>query len=73
MASFIPSSPSLLLMLQNTQMNNTRLEMYGRAYQWLIMGPSRKEWWNVSDTDCTVDELKQALESTITTDLLPLS
>lgn len=47
--------------------------MYGRAYQWLIMGPSRKEWWNVNDTDCSIDELKQALESTITTDLLPLS
>lgn len=50
-----------------------RLEMYGRAYQWLIMGPSRKEWWNVTDTDCTVEELKTALEFTITTDLLPLS
>ncbi|KAG5671522.1 hypothetical protein PVAND_001716 [Polypedilum vanderplanki] len=50
-----------------------RLEMYGRAYQWLIMGPSRKDWWKVNDTDCTVDELKQALESTIATDLLPLS
>lgn len=50
-----------------------RLEMYGRAYQWLIMGPSRKEWWNVTDTDCTVEELKIALEFTITTDLLPLS
>lgn len=47
--------------------------MYGRAYQWLIMGPSRKEWWNVNDTDCTVDELKTALEYTIITDLLPLS
>ncbi|CAH1727931.1 unnamed protein product [Chironomus riparius] len=50
-----------------------RLEMYGRAYQWLIMGPSRKDWWKVNDTDCTLDELKQALESTIATDLLPLS
>lgn len=52
---------------------NIRLEMYGRAYQWLIMGPTRKEWWNVSDTDCTIEELKTALEFTITTDLLPLS
>lgn len=50
-----------------------RLEMYGRAYQWLIMGPSRKEWWNVSDTDCTIEELKTALEFTIIADLLPLS
>jgi hypothetical protein len=47
--------------------------MYGRSYQWLIMGTTRKEWWNASDTDCTVDELKLALETAITTDLLPLS
>lgn len=50
-----------------------RLEMYGRAYQWLIMGTYTHEWWNVSDTECTVDELKIVLESIITTDLLPLS
>lgn len=50
-----------------------RLEMYGRAYQWLIMGTYKSEWWNVSDTECTVDEIKQALENTIVTDLLPLS
>lgn len=37
------------------------------------MGPSRKEWWNVSDTDCSIEELKTALEYTIATDLLPLS
>jgi len=46
--------------------------MYGRAYQWLIMGTYTTEWWNVS-TDCSPDELKTALESTIMTDLLPLS
>lgn len=49
------------------------MEMYGRAYQWLIMGTYKAEWWNVSDTECTVDELKLALEATIVTDLLPLS
>lgn len=47
--------------------------MYGRSYQWLIMGTTRKEWWNASDTECTVEELKMALETAITTDLLPLS
>lgn len=49
-----------------------RLEMYGRSYQWLIMGTYSVEWWNVT-SDCTQDELVTALESTILTDLLPLS
>ena len=47
--------------------------MYGRSYQWLTMGTFGNEWWEVNDTDCTVDQVKLALESTILTDLLPLS
>lgn len=51
-----------------------RLEMYGRSYQWLIMGTYSQEWWQKNDTiDCTPEELKKALEATILTDLLPLS
>ncbi|XP_055677192.1 gamma-aminobutyric acid type B receptor subunit 2 isoform X2 [Lutzomyia longipalpis] len=49
-----------------------RLEMYGRSYQWLIMGTYNAEWWNTS-ADCNQEELQTALESTIMTDLLPLS
>jgi hypothetical protein len=49
------------------------VEMYGRAYQWLIMGTYENAWWNISDTECTVEEIKKALESTVITDLLPLS
>ncbi|XP_066144261.1 gamma-aminobutyric acid type B receptor subunit 2 isoform X2 [Euwallacea fornicatus] len=52
-----------------------RLDMYGRKYQWLIMGTYRFAWWKENDPDlnCTLDELETALEQTILTDLLPLS
>ncbi|XP_055633199.1 gamma-aminobutyric acid type B receptor subunit 2 isoform X2 [Toxorhynchites rutilus septentrionalis] len=48
-------------------------DMYGRSYQWLIMGTYSHEWWNENDTDCYVDQVRMALESTISVDLLPLS
>lgn len=47
--------------------------MYGRAYQWLIMGTYSSEWWNTTDTECTVEDITLALEGTIMVDLLPLS
>lgn len=52
-----------------------KLEMYGRSYQWLIMGVYSNEWWlhGEDETDCTADQLVRALEATIMTDLLPLS
>lgn len=51
-----------------------RLEMFGRSYQWLVMGTYNIEWWlRVNETDCTQEEIKTALESAILTDLLPLS
>ncbi|XP_030376042.1 gamma-aminobutyric acid type B receptor subunit 2 isoform X2 [Scaptodrosophila lebanonensis] len=49
-------------------------DMYGRAYQWLIMATYSTEWWNATlDTECTVEEIALALEGTILVDLLPLS
>lgn len=51
-----------------------RLEMYGRSYQWLIMGTYSINWWMKNDThNCTIAELRKALDATILTDLLPLS
>uniref|UniRef100_A0A1B0BUL6 Gamma-aminobutyric acid type B receptor subunit 2 n=1 Tax=Glossina palpalis gambiensis TaxID=67801 RepID=A0A1B0BUL6_9MUSC len=50
-----------------------KLEMYGRAYQWLIMGTYSSEWWNTTDSECTVEDITLALEGTIMVDLLPLS
>lgn len=52
-----------------------KLDMYGRKYQWLVMGTYSYEWWKQYDLDvnCTLDELETALEQTILTDLLPLS
>ncbi|XP_045467345.1 gamma-aminobutyric acid type B receptor subunit 2 [Harmonia axyridis] len=52
-----------------------KLEMYGRKYQWIVMGTYRKKWWKAIEPDlnCTLEELEKALEQTILTDLLPLS
>ncbi|XP_035777625.1 gamma-aminobutyric acid type B receptor subunit 2-like isoform X2 [Anopheles albimanus] len=50
-----------------------KLDMYGRSYQWLVMGTYGNEWWAENDTDCAVDQVATALESTILVDLLPLS
>ncbi|XP_070137722.1 gamma-aminobutyric acid type B receptor subunit 2 isoform X1 [Drosophila bipectinata] len=51
-----------------------KLDMYGRAYQWLIMATYSTEWWNVTqDSECTVEEISTALEGAILVDLLPLS
>ncbi|XP_038105232.1 gamma-aminobutyric acid type B receptor subunit 2 isoform X1 [Culex quinquefasciatus] len=50
-----------------------RSEMFGRSYQWLIMGTYGNEWWAENDTDCSPEEVRAALESTIMVDLLPLA
>ncbi|KAH8375112.1 hypothetical protein KR200_000318 [Drosophila serrata] len=51
-----------------------KLDMYGRAYQWLIMATYTTDWWNVTqDSECTVEEISTALEGAILVDLLPLS
>lgn len=52
-----------------------RLEIYGRKYQWLIMGTYNLEWWTLGDPEnnCTAQDLERALEQTILTDLLPLA
>lgn len=47
--------------------------MFGRSYQWLIMGSYSVNWWNATDVNCTSDEMEKALESVIIADLLPLS
>lgn len=52
-----------------------KMDLYGRKYQWLIMGTYNAEWWTIGDPDgnCTSQDLETALEQTILTDLLPLS
>ncbi|CAH1118642.1 unnamed protein product [Phaedon cochleariae] len=52
-----------------------KLKMYGRKYQWIIMGTYGFEWWKSIEPEfnCTLEELEEALEQTILTDLLPLS
>ncbi|CAG9861204.1 unnamed protein product [Phyllotreta striolata] len=52
-----------------------KLKMYGKKYQWIIMGTYTFDWWHKLDPEfnCTQEELQSALEQTILTDLLPLS
>nr|CAD7596023.1 unnamed protein product [Timema genevievae] len=52
-----------------------RSGMFGRKYQWLIMGTYTEDWWLQEEgvASCTCLELATALEGCILTDLLPLS
>ncbi|KAL3272277.1 hypothetical protein HHI36_022757 [Cryptolaemus montrouzieri] len=52
-----------------------KLEMFGRKYQWIVMGTYRNDWWKKIEPDlnCTLEELEKSLQQTILTDLLPLS
>ena len=47
--------------------------MFGRKYQWVIMGTYAEEWWLRPGSGCAPSELSEALHGTILTDLLPLS
>ncbi|XP_017886099.1 gamma-aminobutyric acid type B receptor subunit 2 [Ceratina calcarata] len=47
--------------------------MFGRKYQWLIMGTYAEEWWLESDGGCEPSELAEALHGAILTDLLPIT
>ncbi|XP_048507202.1 gamma-aminobutyric acid type B receptor subunit 2 isoform X2 [Athalia rosae] len=47
--------------------------MYGRKYQWVIMGTYAEEWWLRPGGGCAPSELAEALHAAILTDLLPLS
>ncbi|XP_069694331.1 gamma-aminobutyric acid type B receptor subunit 2 isoform X2 [Periplaneta americana] len=52
-----------------------RAGMFGRKYQWIIMGTYTEEWWMNEEgiVPCSLTELASALEGCILTDLLPLS
>ncbi|XP_023288258.1 gamma-aminobutyric acid type B receptor subunit 2, partial [Orussus abietinus] len=47
--------------------------MFGRKYQWVIMGTYAEEWWLRPGGGCAPSELSEALHGAILTDLLPLS
>ncbi|XP_038219315.1 gamma-aminobutyric acid type B receptor subunit 2 isoform X1 [Zerene cesonia] len=49
-----------------------KLEMYGRAYTWLLLGTYSHKWWQ-RRAPCAQRELAAALDTAILTDLLPLS
>ncbi|XP_043500376.1 gamma-aminobutyric acid type B receptor subunit 2 isoform X1 [Polistes fuscatus] len=47
--------------------------MYGRKYQWVVMGIYAEEWWTRPGGGCAPSELAEALHGAILTDLLPLT
>ncbi|XP_076681507.1 gamma-aminobutyric acid type B receptor subunit 2 isoform X2 [Andrena cerasifolii] len=47
--------------------------MFGRKYQWVIMGTYGEKWWLLPDGGCAPSELSEALHGAILTDLLPLT
>ncbi|XP_072758771.1 gamma-aminobutyric acid type B receptor subunit 2 isoform X2 [Anoplolepis gracilipes] len=47
--------------------------LYGRKYQWVIIGTYTREWWLRPDGGCDPAELSEALHGVILTDLLPLT
>lgn len=62
-----------LLFIQIYIFQNTRQDIFGRAYVWLIMGSYSQLWWNHTDLDCSIEQIEVALESVIIAELLPLS
>ncbi|XP_072946009.1 uncharacterized protein GABA-B-R2 [Epargyreus clarus] len=49
-----------------------KLDMYGRAYTWLLLGTYSNKWW-MRRAPCSKRDLTTALDTAILTDLLPLS
>ncbi|KAG7202412.1 hypothetical protein KM043_018728 [Ampulex compressa] len=50
-----------------------KYDMFGRKYQWVIMGTYAEEWWLRPGGGCAPTELSEALHGAILTDLLPLT
>ncbi|OAD60223.1 Gamma-aminobutyric acid type B receptor subunit 2 [Eufriesea mexicana] len=50
-----------------------RFGMFGRKYQWVIMGTYAEQWWLHSGGGCDPAELAEALHGAILTDLLPIT
>ncbi|XP_071631957.1 gamma-aminobutyric acid type B receptor subunit 2 [Temnothorax longispinosus] len=50
-----------------------RFGLYGRKYQWVIIGTYTREWWLSTNSECDPAELSKALQGVILTDLLPLT
>ncbi|XP_003492891.1 gamma-aminobutyric acid type B receptor subunit 2 isoform X1 [Bombus vosnesenskii] len=49
-----------------------RFGMFGRKYQWVIMGTYANDWWMHSGGGCNYTNLVEALQGAILTDLLPI-
>ena len=50
--------------------------MFGRKFQWLIVGMYDEDWWSVdrgSPVNCTQTEMASAVKGVILMEMLPLS
>ncbi|KAI4493569.1 hypothetical protein M0804_001745 [Polistes exclamans] len=61
------------LQLQACNLHLLWFGMYGRKYQWVVMGIYAEEWWTRPGGGCAPSELAEALHGAILTDLLPLT
>ncbi|CAG7785369.1 unnamed protein product [Allacma fusca] len=50
-----------------------REKLFGKKYQWLIVGTYSRQWWRKEDVNCSLREIEAALKGAILMDLLPLS
>lgn len=52
-----------------------RKGVYGNKFQWLIVGMYEEEWWlkSYNDSDCTPEELQQALVGVMVMDIQALA
>jgi len=50
-----------------------RFGLYGRKYQWIIIGTYTRDWWLHPDGGCNIRDLSAALHGVILVDLLPLT
>ncbi len=44
--------------------------MYGPRYVWMLVGWYKSHWWETEDTQCTIEELRQAVEGYFSVDTL---
>ena len=49
-----------------------KARLTGPDFVWVLPGWYRTGWWNVSNIDCTAEEMKNALEHSLTNSANPL-
>ncbi len=60
-------------LLRNIFCEAFKKNMYGRKFQWLIVGIYPQDWWLEGDQICPLEQLQRALVGTIVMEMTPLS